>query len=330
DFYPLVTGVDDFGRNVPRHPNLKQPDWMGSRIGRAGARLCKGWLRRRVLDSIDLVHPTYYDLTEGYELSDFKCPMVTTVHDLIHARFPSQADNAARIAREQRESVLRAERVVCVSESTKRDLLEFIPEAAGKTEVIYHGVSFSANGANDGTDLFESPTFLYVGGRWGYKNFYLLLRAFAKAVSVAPRIKLIVAGYPFTGDDRWEIHFLGLTDKVKSVVFPEEAALQELYRKSVALLYPSRYEGFGIPALEAMACGTIPVTANTTSLPEVVGDAGIMLDPTDEDAWAECMVKLSQSFPGRTQMLERGRKRVKQFTWAECARRHLEIYRRLT
>jgi glycosyltransferase involved in cell wall biosynthesis len=104
----------------------------------------------------------------------------------------------------------------------------------------------------------------------------------------------------------------------------------ELYRSSAALVYPSLHEGFGIPPLEAMACGSIPVTANTTSLPEVVGDGGIMLDPMDEDAWTDCLIKLSRPFPERGKLLESGRQRAGQFTWAESVRQHLTIYKNLS
>ena len=329
DWEPVITGVTDFGQNAPKHPRLRTENPPCFRPRRFQEPFHRKWWGPRLAENVKLLHPTYYDLTPGLQLAYFKCPVVTTMHDMIYARFSKQIEGAELVIKAQRESVLRAKRVICISKYTEKDLLEFIPEAAGKTTVIYHGSSFPAQKAIAEDKLFERPAFLYVGGRGGYKNFPFILRAFAKAASVIKTIQLRVVGPPLSDEERWQMYFLGITDKVISNVFPAESALQELYRGSVALLYPSCYEGFGIPPLEAMACGIIPVTANTTSLPEVVGDGGIMLDPVDEDAWADCIIKLARPFPERNKMLERARERVKQFSWAECIRRHVEIYKEM-
>jgi len=329
DWTPIITGARDFGAHMPTHPLLQLkmvPDLRPRKFFQPCLR--KLW-KPGIVRNTDLLHPTYYDLTSGLELTDFKCPVVQTVLDMIYARFPAQMGNSETIIKNQRKAVQRADRVICISKSTERDLLELIPSAAGKTTVIHLAASFPvAEPITDGSQ-FASPTFLFVGGRGGYKNFALLLRAFAKAASVRPNLRLNVVGQPLTEEERWQIYYLGISDKVTGVVFPNETTLQELYRASVALLYPSRYEGFGIPPLEAMACGTLVVTANTSSLPEVVGDAGIMLDPADEQAWADCILHLAQPFPERNELLAKSRQRVAQFSWTECVRQHLEIYRTL-
>jgi len=326
---PVVTGAYDYGENIPRHRNLATLNPPRFRPGRFQEPYYRKWWRPGIIKTVNLLHPTYYDLTSGFNLADFSCPMVTTVYDMIYALFPKQTEGADFVIKAQRESVLRANRVICISKSTEKDLLELIPEAAGKTTVIYLGASFPSSNDVEETNLFEKPRFIFVGGRGGYKNFLFLLRAFAKAASVVKTIQLEVAGAPLTSEERWQMHFLGITDRVHCTVFPDEQTLQALYHKSVALLYPSRYEGFGIPPLEAMSCGTVSVTANVTSLPEVVADGGIMLDPTEEDVWADCIIKLAVPFSGRDKILERGRNRVKQFTWEDCVRRHLEVYKGL-
>jgi len=325
DYHPLVTGVEDLGKNAPRHPNLEQPHFKLFRPGRISVRLRDRWWKPRLLGGLDLFHPTYYDLTSGYALSDFKCPMVTTVHDLIHARFPLQSDDAAEIIQAQRESVLRADRVVCVSKSTERDLLEFIPEAAGKIDVIYHGSSFPVNGACEATDIHENPSFLYVGGRWGYKNFQLLLRAFAKAASLVPNIRLVLAGYPLAPEERWQMHFLGIADRVTSVVFPEEPALEQLYRKSIALLYPSRYEGFGLPPVEAMACSCPAIVSNQPALLEVCGAAALHCDADDSVELSRLMRIIHDDPVRRAGLIAAGRDRVARFTWRATARILLDV-----
>ncbi|HTB85360.1 MAG TPA: glycosyltransferase family 1 protein [Candidatus Sulfotelmatobacter sp.] len=330
EWQPLVTGTDGFGENIPKHPRLCVKNPLKFRPARFERHYLQYWWKPRATRGIRLAHPTYYDLTSGFSLSDFSCPVVTTVYDMIYALFPKQTDAAEGIRKAQRESVLRADKVVCISKSTENDLLQLIPQAAGKTAVIYLGSSFPVIEEAGASELFEQPTFLYVGFRGGYKNFLFLLRAFAKAASVVDDIRLQVVGPDLSVEERWQMHFLGITDKVSCTVYPNEAVLQELYRRSVGLLYPSRYEGFGIPPLEAMACGTIPVTANTSSLPEVMGNAGFMLEPADENTWADCIIKLARPFAERASLLEHGRARVKQFSWSECARRHVEIYRELT
>jgi glycosyltransferase involved in cell wall biosynthesis len=330
DWVPVITGAREFGENAPSHPGLRVENPPRIRPGRLQKRFNRTFWSPRMARQAQLLHPTYYDLSSDFRWSDFSCPVVVTVHDMIYARFPQQTDGSAEIILAQRESVLRANRVVCVSKSTENELLELIPEAAGKTTVIHHGCSFSRIERPAEQDLFEQPTFLWVGYRGGYKNFLFLLRAFARAASVVSTIRLQVVGPALTSEERWQMHFLGITGKVSCSVYPDEAALHQLYRKSVALVYPSRYEGFGMPPLEAMSCGTIAVTANTTSLPEVVGDGGIMLDPTDEAAWVDNLIKLSSPFPERAKLLERGRNRVKQFSWTECARRHVGIYKELS
>jgi glycosyltransferase involved in cell wall biosynthesis len=177
--------------------------------------------------------------------------------------------------------------------------------------------------------IFENPSFLYVGGRGGYKNFAFLLRVFAKASELNPRIRLRIAGAPLNSEERWQIHLLGISDRVEAADFPDEQQLMQLYRSSVALLYPSLHEGFGIPPLEAMACRTLAITSNTTSLPEVVGDGGIMLDPTREDDWIDCLLTISKGGRDRDLLIERGLRRVRMFSWKSTVDQHLAVYRSL-
>ncbi len=329
DWTPIITGVSEFGENIPRHPNLQLkiiPDFRPHRFFRP---ICRKLWKPGIIRNAELLHPTYYDMTSGFEFADFRCPMVQTVYDMIYAKFPLQMNRAAAIIENQRMAVRRADQVICISKSTETDLLELVPDVAGKTRVIHLAASlFVEKPIFDGSQ-FVSPAFLFVGARGGYKNFFFLLRAFAKAATIRPNIRLIVVGSPLTSEERWQICYSGISSQVSEVVFPNESRLQELYRTSVALLYPSRYEGFGIPPLEAMACGTLAVTANTSSLPEVVGDAGIMLDPADEQAWVDCIVQLAQPFSGRDELVAKGHRRAAQFSWAECVQKHLEIYRSL-
>jgi glycosyltransferase involved in cell wall biosynthesis len=329
DYYPLVTGVENFGKHVPNHPNLEQPRFKHFRPGRISVRVREWWWKPRLLDSLDLFHPTYYDLTDGFSFSDFKCPTVLTVYDFINAIYPKLIEGSEGVIRDQTEAIRKADHIICISKSTENNLLERFPERQGKTSVIYLGSSFEIQPPLAEQAIFENPSFLFVGGRWGYKNFSFLLRVFARACESNPRIRLQVAGAPLTTEERWQIHLLGISDRVEVTVCPDEQQLISLYRSSVALVYPSLHEGFGMPPLEAMACRTLAITSNTTSLPEVMGDGGIMLDPTREVDWVEWILKTAKGGGDRDLMIDRGLERVRMFSWEKTVKQHLEVYRRL-
>jgi glycosyltransferase involved in cell wall biosynthesis len=327
DWSPTIIG--EAGDNLPSHPNLVASKMSSVRPRRFSQPIKKRWWAKRYVSRADVFHPTYYNLSGGLQYREIKCPIVITIHDMIAARFRELEDNAEQTLSDQRAAVAAAAHAICVSRATEGDFLERNPQMAGRTSVTYHGTSFPVCTDAPSDSVFERPTFLYVGRRATYKNFGLLIRAFAKACQLHPTIRLCAAGAPLTEDERWQIHFLQISDRVESVVYPDEQSLQSLYRRSVALLYPSRHEGFGIPPLEAMACGTLAVTSNTTSLPEVVGDAGIMLDPTNESAWTDCILAIANQKVPRGELLQRGRDRATQLSWDASARSHVETYRRL-
>jgi len=329
EWSPTLFGLDGISDNLPRHPRLDTSTLSSIRPRRYTQPLKLAYWKRCLLGSASLAHPTYYSLTGGLKFSDFKCPVVVTVYDFIGATYPQLEAHSDVTVQCQREAILAASHVICISRFTEQDLLNRYPQVAGKTSVIHLGSSFPVCPAPQSDGIFARPTFLFVGSRSTYKNFLLLLRAFARASQSLPHIRLHVAGPPLSGEEKWEMHFLGITDKVESSVFPDENALRELYRQSVALLYPSRHEGFGIPPLEAMACGTLAVTSNTTSLPEVVGDGGIMLDPADESAWTECILQVANRQLDRGALLERGRARASQLTWERTVESHVQVYQKL-
>jgi glycosyltransferase involved in cell wall biosynthesis len=328
DLTPLVIGADATSA-LPLTPKLRLSHRGIIRPRRISQCLKRAWWTHVTLRSASIFHPTYYHLASGLRLSDFRLPIVVTVHDFAHASYSGLMDDIDDTVRYQSAAIERADHIICVSHFTKTDLLTRFPRVESKVSVIYHGASLSTQLSPSISPLIEPTTFLYVGGRGGYKNFAFLLRAFSKAAQTNTAIRLHIAGRRLTEDERWGIYFCGLSGRVTVSEFPDEIQLAALYRTSVALLYPSFHEGFGIPALEAMACGTIPITSNRTSLPEVVGDAGIMLDPTDERAWADSILAVAEGGMRRTELLARGRRRAASFSWDACAQKHATIYRHL-
>jgi len=330
DYYPLVTGVKNFGKHVPGHPHLERPFFKLFPPRRFSVPLRDKWWKPRLLRQLDLFHPTYYDLTYGFSLADFHCPIVLTVHDFIYAIYPKLMEGLGDVIRDQTEAIRKADHIICISKATENDLLERFPEKRSKTSIIYHGSSFEIQKPLAEQTIFEKPSFLFVGGRLAfYKNFFFLLRVFARACESNPRIRLQVAGAPLSTEERRQIQMLGISDRVEAVTYPDEQQLISLYRSSVALVYPSLHEGFGLPPLEAMACRTLAITSNTTSLPEVMGNGGIMLDPTREVDWVECILKTAKGGGDRDLMVERGLERVRMFSWKKAVEQHLEVYRRL-
>lgn len=328
EWSPSVIGVADFGANAPAHKNLRVcqgPSFRPRRVSKMIRQL--RW--KNALSGIDLLHPTYYGLADGVELKSAKCPVIVTVYDMIYAHYAALLDNSAEVIRRQRAAVLRADHVVCISKSTESDLLERIPEATGKTSVVYLASSFEANSGANAASPAENPTFLFVGGRGTYKNFSFLLRVVAAVARTVKNLRLIVAGAPLAEHERWLAHRLGIADRLDVHVFPDEAKLQHLYRASLALLYPSLYEGFGIPPLEAMTCGVVAVTSNVTSLPEVMGDGGIMLDPNDENQWIDCMVQIARGGIDRNAIIQRGYTQAGRFSWRATVDQHVQLYRKI-
>jgi glycosyltransferase involved in cell wall biosynthesis len=329
DFHPIITGVRDLGKNEPRHPNLVRSRFHFFHPGPVSFRLHALWHKPRLLANVDLVHLTYFDVMMGYSLADFKCPVVVTAHDFLYHRYPKLMNGAEKVIHHQNEGIGRADFIICISKFTENELLKRFPEKAGKTVVIYHGSSFEIQAPVKDAAIFDRPAFLYVGSRAGYKNFSFLLRAFARAAESNPRIRLRVAGAPWNEDERWQIHILGITDKVELVIYPDEQQLLEMYRSSAALVYPSLNEGFGLPPLEAMACRTVVISSDSTSLPEVVGNGGILLDPSRESDWVECILKIAQSGPDRASLIAKGLERVRLFSWKDTVSRHVALYRQL-
>jgi glycosyltransferase involved in cell wall biosynthesis len=219
--------------------------------------------------------------------------------------------------------------VLCISENTKRDLLARHRIAENKILVTPLASDLDASLLEGDERRPARPYFLYVGARAGYKNFDGLLSAFASATTLAPNVALCAVGSPFSRDEAKRIAELGLTGRVEGYGQASDRQLAALYRHCVAFVYPSLYEGFGIPPLEAMQCGTPVVASNRSSIPEVVGDAGILFDPSRGDQLTDILVGLIRDPASREPLIERGYKRARQFSWEKTARQTMEVYKML-
>lgn len=330
-YQPVLTSIYRRDRlNYPRHPRLHLQEYRRFRPGRLSH-----WLEKRSLQrfaarqSFDLTHPTYYTLLSGADLTTVTRPLVITVHDMIHELFPQVEPGGRTIAAKQ-QAVNLADAIVCVSHNTKHDLLRFFPHLEDRITVTHLASEIDASTAEGDDPVPSRPYFLYVGARTQeYKNFDGLLQAFAKAVSVNPDIILCVVGAPFTAAESQQIAELHVDDRLLHCGYVNDRHLAKLYRHSLGFVYPSRYEGFGIPPLEAMTCGTVAIAANTSSIPEVVGDAGILFDPAKIHDLADILLTVAQDSTLRSHFIAKGQHHIQQFSWDRTAAQTLAVYQSL-
>lgn len=278
----------------------------------------------------NVLHETYYS-SHARKYQDM--PSVVTVYDMINEKFSDNFIRSEYGSEQKRITVERADHVICISESTRRDLLELFDIPEDKVSVVYLGYDeLSACDSRNiaSTTTIASPYLLYVGSRGGYKNFEGFLRAIASSSFLKNNFSVICfGGGRITQKEAALIDEIGLdAEKIKQVGGGDDM-LATLYKSAEAFIYPSRYEGFGIPPLEAMSLGCPVIYSNTSSLPEVVGDAGESFDPANLESVSHVIEAVMHSPTKRTELIQKGYERCKMFSWSRCAQETVSIYRGL-
>jgi glycosyltransferase involved in cell wall biosynthesis len=234
------------------------------------------------------------------------------------------------------DSLARARRVLCVSETTAQEMRRLVPQARDKLRVVPHGVSrhFRVLG-NRGdvaarcADLVGSaePFLLSVGGVSPNKNHFRMLRAFAAAFPEGSAVRLAVVNrFGNAAPLRELAHKLGVSERYISLGSPSDGDLVTLLNGAAGLAFCSTVEGFGLPILEAMACGCPVLTSTLSCMPEVAGEAALLADPYDLADMAHAMRRLVSEPSLAAELCARGLERVKRFTWERAARSTLEVY----
>ncbi len=264
-------------------------------------------------------------------------PAVLTVHDLAFLRTPDCAYPTLRAYLEEvvPRSVRRATRVIAVSENTRRDCIELLGTPPEKVTTILEGVGEEfhppLDPAADRSRLsrlgISEPYILTVATLEPRKNYVRLLHAFALLRSRGVKHRLVIVGRPgWMYEPIYEaVHQLELTAAV-TFVQPDDQLLAALYGQADVFVFPSLYEGFGIPPLEALACGAPVVCSNTSSLPEVVGGAAVLFDPTDVEAIADGVTTVLEDDALARRLRLLGPERAATFTWQKAARRTRDLY----
>jgi len=268
------------------------------------------------------------------------CPAVVTIYDLSFLLYPESFKRFKRFYLDlfTRLSARRARRIIAISESTKRDVVRLLGVSPEKVEVVYCGIDEAFRPlAEDQVAAFRSKRglperfVLFVGTIEPRKNVTRLIEAFAtlRPCDLA-NLKLVIGGAKgwFYQDVFARLEELGLEGQAIFAGYIPVSELPLWYNAAELFVYPSLYEGFGLPPLEAMACGTPVVTANTSSLPEVVGKAGLTVDPLDIEGLAEAMRRVLDDEALRQEMRERGLQRARDFSWTKTAQETVQVYQR--
>lgn len=272
----------------------------------------------------DIVHETYYSrdrtLRPGRKT-------ILTVYDTIAELFPNQASTQPGPFPVRQAAFDRADHLICISLSTRSDLLRLYDVDPAKVSVI--PLASSIIPSNKPLPSTAEPFFLFVGGRWGYKNFLGLAKAYRDS-GLYKSHKLICFGSDgFASHEIHRLKELGIPLDRFEIIDGDDSLLSRYYVSAVALVYPSLYEGFGIPLLEAMECACPVLCGATSSLPEVAGDAASYFDASDSSSIANAMLRIANSPEERRRLIEKGKDRVRQFSWDKCAQQTYAVYERL-
>lgn len=270
-----------------------------------------------------IVHHTYYSFKRPYRAGRF----VATVYDMIPERFPNQFGWKARLLSAAKRRTCRlAERILVISHTTKRDLVDYFHIDPDRVDVTYLGNSLLPYRDLNNPRPLARPYLLYVGNRRGYKNCRVLFEALAQS----PRLKgdlsiLCFGGGAFSNSERMLIDQLGLSDSVFRVD-GDDRELANCYKHAEAFVYPSIYEGFGIPPIEAMSFGCPVIASNGGAIPEVVGTGGVYFDSNDSNMLADRLESVVYDEQAKDKLREEMGRRESAFRWQDTARETLRCY----
>ncbi len=298
-----------------------------SRVAKTGmiVHLCSLFLARNLIarHAPQIIHETYFS---PKLMAPKGIPTILTVYDMIDELFASKIVN--KYLDWKRIASQRADHVICISECTRRDLIKLYDLPEDKVSVVYLG--FDALIPSVAKIEKIKPYLFYVGHRGGYKNFEGFLRAYANSDWLSKSFDVICfGGGSFSSVEKKLFKELNLFDEQIHQMSGSDEQLAAYYRDAALFVYPSLYEGFGIPPLEAMSLGCPVACSNTSSIPEVVGDAGQYFDPNNIESIQSAMEMVLASGERKTDLINKGYERCNHFTWERCAQETLAVYRAL-
>jgi glycosyltransferase involved in cell wall biosynthesis len=277
-----------------------------------------------------IVHQTYF-----YPLCIFRkrTKRIMTIYDMIHEKFASNFPVDDKTAKYKRRAAMSADHIICISESTRRDVIEILGVDPQKTSVVYLGFNYFSQSNEMPGELIgfsEAPYLLYVGQRSGYKNFEKFLLAYSESKKLRETFNIICfGGGAFTDGEKDFIKKLEISDKKILHYSGNDQLLGFFYKNARAFVYPSQYEGFGIPPLEAMSLGCPVICSFASSIPEVVGNAAELFDPNDILAIRNAIENVVFDEKRTLELISLGKNQLSKFSWEKCAQETKKIYEKL-
>jgi len=276
----------------------------------------------------DIFHPTYYEPYFFQYLQ--KKPYVLTVYDMIHEIFPQyfKADDQTKVWKKQ--LIENAAAIIAISENTKQDVIKLTDADPDRVHTVYLGNPFEHINGQINTSL-DPPAFgksylLFVGGRSAYKNFNFFIESVADLLCKNEGLHVVCAGsLPFTHQEKKLLINLHIHKKVHHVNI-DDTILRNLYKNARAFVFPSLYEGFGLPVLEAFSCGCPAILNNSSSLPEIGGEGAIYFEPGDKESIICAVEKVLFDEDYRNNLIKKGSEHLKFFSWEKTANSTKKVY----
>jgi glycosyltransferase involved in cell wall biosynthesis len=274
------------------------------------------------IDDETIIHQTYY-----YPFSfPKKAKLVVTVYDMIHERFDSSDLKTSSM---KRRSCEQADVIIAISNSTKNDLVSMFGIDPKKIVVIYLASSLAESVLPTTDCIKREPYILYVGERKGYKNFGGLLQAYSESVMLKNNFHLVCFGGGFDVVEKDKLRELRIMDLVHHIN-GHDSLLAQFYKNAHAFVYPSLFEGFGLPPLEAMSLSCPVICSNTSSISEVAGDAAVYFDPADVSSIKNALEESLFDNSLLDELKKKGLRRASMFKWEKCVEETIGIYRFLS
>ncbi|MBD8348151.1 glycosyltransferase family 4 protein [Dysgonomonas sp. HGC4] len=294
----------------------KYPDFYKVNQSRTIEKLEKG--------DFDIFHPTFFD---DYYLDHLNGkPYVLTVHDMIIELYPEFINSPGFIKR-KKKLVDNAAHIIAVSENTKRDIVNVFGTSVNKVSVTYHASSLVDGGGKP--ENLPNKYLLYVGDRrLGYKNFKFFIAAIQPILLENKELCIVCTGDRFTTEENNYFEALGIQDQLK-IIFVDDTQMFGLYKSAEMFIYPSYYEGFGIPILEAFQAQCPVVLSNGSCFPEVGGDAGMYFDSKSPEQLRFAVLSLLNNKELRQEIINKGTQRLQNFSWEKSALQTIEIYKEI-
>ena len=332
---PKLTVVAD---PLPEAPNVEYREtWLSEKwLYRMWYRLHLPISVQRFTGEIDVFHSPDFVLPPVGDI-----PSVLTIHDLSFIHYPEAFTPSLLkyLNNVVPSSVARVNHVLADSLATKIDLINIWQVPNEKVTVVYSGVNSSFRPVTDKEridllrkkyELGDNPYILSVGTLQPRKNYEMLIRAFEPVADSYDHQLIIAGGHGWMYEQiQKEIDQQGLGQRIRLIGFVDDQDLPALYSQASLFVFPSLYEGFGIPVLEAMACGVPAISSDSSSLPEVAGDAGLLISPVNQELWSESIIQLLNDSARRTKMVAAGYLQARKFSWRKAAEQVLDIYHML-